>query len=571
MKRIPAKPRDSLAERGNLGPGVWREAGKPQADLRFSRAKWSGPCRLFMSETMIAVNVARIRRGFFRAPMMWAMVLGFWINLGIAAQAEFGEIQSRIQEFTLGNGLKFLVLARPQAPVASFYTYADVGSAQETKGITGLAHIFEHMAFKGTQTIGTRDAQAEKIAMAKIDQAFAMLQQERRKGDQANPERLKQLTAEFQSAQQEAAKYVVKNEFGDIIERAGGRGLNASTATDRTDYFFSLPSNAAELWFYLESERFRDPVLREFYRERDVVMEERRMRTESNPIGKLIEDYLSVAYKAHPYGEPTIGHMSDLVHIRREDAEAFFNKHYVPSNLTAAVVGDVDPKRIRELAEAYFARLPARPKPDPVRTEEPPQEGERRLTLRLQAQRLILMGFHKPGILHPDNAVYDALGSLLSEGRSSRLQRNLVRDQKLAVDIGGFPGFPGQKYPGLFLFYAFTAPGHSNAEVETALLKEIERLQKEPVSKAELDGVKRRARANLIRQLDDNMGLASNLATYHGLTGDWRNLFRQLDKINAVTPEDIQRVAKATFTEKNRTIGIIEPIETADINLAPSE
>jgi predicted Zn-dependent peptidase len=251
--------------------------------------------------------------------------------------------------------------------------------------------------------------------------------------------------------------------------------------------------------------------------------------------------------------------MSDLQNLTRADAQAFFSKQYVPSNLTAVVVGDVDMARIHALADTYFGRIPTQAKPEPLRTVEPPQAGERRLNLHLQSQRLTLVGYHKPGIQHPDNAVYDALGSLLSEGRSSRLYRSLVRDQKIAVEAGGFPGFPGQKYPGLFLFYAFTAPGHENAEVEKGLEGETQRLCKELVSAEELDGVKRRARANLLRQLDDNAGLAMQLADWQGLTGDWHNLFRQLDKINAVTPADIQRVAKATFTEKNRTVGTIEP------------
>jgi predicted Zn-dependent peptidase len=473
--------------------------------------------------------------------------------------AQFDEIQSRISEFVLDNGMKFIVLERHQAPVVSFYTYADVGSAQEMEGTTGLAHLFEHMAFKGSQKIGTRDYEKEQLALAKEDEAYAAFSAAHRKG--ASPEDLKPLAEAFHAAQAEAGKWVVKGEFDEAVERAGGRGLNANTASDRTVFFFSLPSNESELWFYLDSERFYEPVLREFYKERDVVMEERRLSVEGNPIGKLIEEFLSVAYKAHSYKSPTIGYMSDLQNLTRGDARDFFSKYYVPSNLTAVVVGDVDATQIRTLAETYFGRIPRKPAPEPLRTVEPPQAGERSFKLRLQSQRVSLVGYHKPGIQHPDNAVYDALGSLLSEGRSSRLYRSLVRDQKIAVEAGGFSGFPGQKYPGVFLFYAFTAPGHENAEVEKALDGEIERLCKELVSAEELDGVKRRARANLLRQLDDNAGLAMQLADWQGLTGDWHNLFRQLDKINAVTPADIQRVAKATFKEINRTVGTIEPVQ----------
>jgi predicted Zn-dependent peptidase len=291
-------------------------------------------------------------------------------------------------------------------------------------------------------------------------------------------------------------------------------------------------------------------------------MEERRLM-ESQPTGRLIEEFQSVAYKSHPYGEGVIGHMSDLQNLTTADGVAFFRKYYIPSNLITVVVGDVNPRRIRELAEIYFGRLASAPKPEPLRTIEPAQQGERRVALRLQSQRIIVMGYHKPDVNHPDNAVYDAISSLLSDGRSSRLYRTLVRDKKVATQAGGFPGFPGQKYPGLFLFFSFTAPGRTNDEVEKAIDAEIERLKTELVSAEELDGVKRRARASLLRQLDSNFIMAIQLSDNQALTGDWRSLFRDLEKINAVTPQDIQRVAKATFTWNNKTVGTIDPIESA--------
>jgi predicted Zn-dependent peptidase len=220
---------------------------------------------------------------------------------------------------------------------------------------------------------------------------------------------------------------------------------------------------------------------------------------------------------------------------------------------------------MRDLAELYFGRIPGGPKPEPLRTVEPPQEAEHRVTLRLQAERLVLMAYHKPDGLHPDNAVYRALSGVLSEGRSSRLYTSLVRDQKIAVQAFGFPDLPGKKYPGLFTFLAVTAPGHENSEAEKALDAEIERLKKEPVTAEELDGVKRRARAGLITAFGDNSQLANSLADWQALTGDWRNLFRELDRLEAVTPADIQRVARTIFTVNNRTVATIEPLpaETA--------
>jgi predicted Zn-dependent peptidase len=444
--------------------------------------------------------------------------------------------------------------------VATFLTYADVGSVQEVKGITGLAHIFEHIAFKGSPAIGGKNYEEERLAMDRLDQAFLALRGEQHKGAKADPQKVKELETAFQAAQEGAGKFVVKNEYGDAIERTGGRDLNAGTGWDSTRYFFSLPSNSAELWFFLESEHFLRPVMREFYKEKDVVMEERRMRTESQPTGKLLEEALHAAYKAHPYGEPVVGHMSDLQEITRPDAEAFFKKYYGPGSLTSVIVGDVDPKKIRDLAETYFGRIPAVPKPEPLRTVEPPQDAEHRVTLRLQAERLVLVAYHKPDMFHPDNAVYRALSGVLSEGRSSRLYTSLVRDQKLAVQAFGFPDLPGKKYPGLFTFVVAPAPGHENAEAEKALLAEIERLKNEPVTAEELEGVKRRARAGLINGLGDNLQLANGLADWQALTGDWRNLFRDLEHLDAVTPADIQRVAKEIFTVNNRTVATIEPL-----------
>jgi predicted Zn-dependent peptidase len=251
-----------------------------------------------------------------RARLLCVAVFLFAAAAGRAAQENLKELESRATEFTLKNGWKFVVLERHQAPVVSLLTYADVGSAQEVKGITGLAHIFEHMAFKGSRTLGTKNYAEERPALDRVDKAFHALQEERQKGPKADPEKIKKLDEEFKAAQESAGKFVVKNEFGEAIERAGGRDLNATTAEDRTNYFFSLPSNEIELWFYLESERFRDPVLREFYKERAVVMEERRLG-ESQPIGRLIEEFQAVAYKAHPYHEPVVGHMSDLQNITR--------------------------------------------------------------------------------------------------------------------------------------------------------------------------------------------------------------------------------------------------------------
>ena len=323
--------------------------------------------------------------------------------------------EERVTEFTLDNGLRFLVIERHDAPVATFYTYADVGSVDEVKGITGLAHMFEHMAFKGTSTVGTTDYAAEKAALDQVDAAYENLQGRAAQGpprrsrqDRRTGSRLRLRPATPRST------YSIP-EFEEALERNGGTGLNASTANDRTDYFVSLPVNQTELWFSLESERFLDPVLREFYIERDVVAEERRMRTESNPFGRLLEEFWTTAFKAHPYGEPGIGHMSDIQSYTRAEAMDFFHTYYNPANLIVAIAGDVDPDEIRALAETYFGRLPEGDRPDPVETVEPPQIAERRVTIEEQSQPIVIAGWHKGSVNHPDQAVYDVLERILSD------------------------------------------------------------------------------------------------------------------------------------------------------------
>ncbi len=470
------------------------------------------------------------------------------------------QFEKSVTEFTLDNGLHFIVVERHDAPVVSFHTYVDAGAVDDPKGATGLAHMFEHMAFKGTAEIGTKNWPDEKKALAAVDVAFDRLTAERNKGNKADPARLKQLEEAFQAAREKAAALSNPEDFSRIIEENGGVGLNAGTSSDSTSYFYSLPSNRAELWFYLESERFLHPVFRGFYEERDVVREERRMRTESNPVGKLVESLTAAAFVAHPYGQPPVGWGSDVESFGLPDAEVFFRKYYVASKMTVGVAGDVDPKQIRRLAETYFGRLPKRPRPAPVHTVEPRQEGERRLQVESAAQPLVVVAYKKPSQQDPDRAVFDVISSVLSGGRTGWFYKEMVRDKQMALDAGGFPNFPGSKYPDLFVFYAFPTSGHTVAENETAMYALIEKIKNERVDDATLQMVKTKNRAELIQKLDDNGGLASEVASNYALYGDWRQLFRDLDEINKVTADDVQRVARKYFITETRTVAsLVQP------------
>jgi predicted Zn-dependent peptidase len=493
------------------------------------------------------------------------LVLTLFLS-GLAAWAgaqDLVSFEKRVTKKVLPNGLTVLICGRHEAPVFSFFTHVDVGSDREVPGITGLAHMFEHIAFKGTDKIGTTNYLAEKLALAKVEKAYAAYDRERRKEVGSDPKKVADLEKAWKDAIAAADKYVVKEAFGEIVEREGGEGLNAFTSNDETGYFYSFPSNRVELWAYLDSERFLHPVLREFYKERDVVYEERRMSAESQPTGRLIEQFLATAFVAHPYGQPVVGWPSDLQSFSATDALKFYRTYYVPSNMVVAVVGDVKPNEVLAIVEKYFGRLPARPRPEPLRTAEPPQNAERTVVLHEASQPFYVEGYHKPDARDPDDAVYDVIQDLMSAGRTSRLYRALVRDKKLAAYSGGFNGFPGQKYSSLFVFFAVPTPGHKPAEVRAAVQEEITRLKNEDVSDDELKMVKTRAKAALLRKLDNNQGLALEMGIAESLFGDWRELFRRVEKIDKVTAADVRRVANKTFVDSNATLGYLESTQLA--------
>ena len=490
---------------------------------------------------------------------------------GSSIQPYLDRVAEEVTEFTLDNGMKFIVLEQHEAPVVSMMLYANVGASNEIDGQTGIAHYLEHLAFKGTTRIGTRDYPAERKVLNQLDQVFDQLLAAEAASDEAE---VVELTTRFEELQAEAAAYVEQNEFGQIIEQAGGTGLNATTSADATRYFYSLPSNKLELWFSLESERFLDPVFREFYQEKEVILEERRMRVDNSPIGQMIERFSEVAFTANPYRRPVIGYMEDLRKATRADVKAFFNTYYGPSNLIAAVVGGVDPVQAKQLAEAYFGRYQLRTQAPRLVVDEPAQTEPREFTLELVSQPWYLEGYHRPAIDNPDHVVYSMIDSILTGGRTARLYKALVEPQ-IALDVGSANGFPGDKQSTVLLLYGLTAPGHTVEELAVGLEAELTRLQQEPVDTATLDRVKTQARAGLLRQLDSNSGLASLFTEYQAKTGDWRNVFEELQAIEAVTAADVQRVAIATFKPENRTVGKLisaaAPAPPEDLPPTPDE
>jgi predicted Zn-dependent peptidase len=478
--------------------------------------------------------------------------------LQCARAQDLKSFEQKITTKVLPNGLTLIVCERPEAPVFSYTTFIDAGDVNDPSGESGLAHMFEHLAFKGTSEIGTTDYAAEKVALAKVEEANNAYEAEYLKPVGRDPQKLAELKKAFVAAQAEAHKYVIPNQFTDVAERAGAHGLNASTGLDETMYFWSMPENRLELWAWLESGRLSDTVPREFYKERDVVVEERRMRTDSNPIGRLVEQFLATAYVAHNYGRSGVGWPSEVSQVSATEAMEFHKKYYVGSNVVVTVVGDVKASEALPVLEKYFSKVPGGPKPEDMTTVEPKQFAEKTVVIREQTQPFYIEGYHRPNYRDPDDAVYDAIGDIMSNGRVSRLYRSLVRDQQIAAEAQGFSPFPGDKYPGLFAFYAVPLPGHTPTEMRDAIHKEIDKLKTADVTDEELAMYKTRSRADLLRGLADNQGLSNALAEYQTRYGDWRQLFLQLDRVDKVTKADIRRVANLVFTASNRTSAEID-------------
>ena len=491
------------------------------------------------------------------------MVLLFIVaSVTTLSAQDLASFEKKVTTFTLDNGLRFIIIKRDVAPVASFVSFVNAGSANEPIGKSGEAHVLEHMAFKGTPTIGTTDWAKEKPLLSEEDQAY---EQWFRATLDPRPDsaKIKQYWARFKELEADAKKYVKNNEFSQIIDRNGGTNMNASTASDQTMFYYSLPENRAELWFSTESDRFMHPVFREFYKEKDVIMEERRMRTDSRPLGRLIEQFLSVAYTASPYGTPTIGWPSDIKSTTIADVKAFYNKYYVPTNIVMAIAGDVDPAQMKKWAEEYFGRMPKKPEAPLMTVREPKQYGERRFVIHENSQPWYLAGYHTVSAENPDAKPLELLASILSDGRTSRLYKKMVEDKQVALNVGAFNGFPGDKYQSMFLTYVVPNQGVPVDTVESIMDSEIEKIKEHGVTQEELNRAITNARASLVRSLNSNMGMAVALAQAEAQRGDWRTVFTDLDALEKVTSADIQRVAKKYLVISNRTVGIIEPKQDA--------
>ncbi len=476
---------------------------------------------------------------------------------GVLGAQETPIVAPAVQEHVLANGLTLLVLPRPGAPIVSFVVEYPIGSVNEAPGLTGISHLLEHLLFKGTTTVGTRDYGAEAPLLRELDRLNDSLVQARNRPT-PDPSRVRELEQRMAEAREAASALVRSNELDDIFTRNGARNLNAMTTVESTTYFVELPANRAELWFVLEADLMRNPVFREFYTERDVVMEERRTRLENNPPGLLYEAYLSTAFWAHPYHTPVVGYESDLQELSRPEVEAYFREYYGPNNAVVAIVGDVDPDQILRWGRQYLEPIPRGENPPPVRIREPPQRGERRVDVVFDAEPSLRVGWKVPSQLDADAPALDMLASILTGGRNSRLYRRLVLEERLASGVASTLG-PGQLYPGLFSIEAMPIAPHTTREIEAAIYEELDSLKVAPPDIMELEGVRNQLEASNVRRLRSNFGLALQIAGSASLFGDWRTTFFSSRRLQAVTPEDIQRVVARYFLKETRTVATLVP------------
>ncbi len=486
-----------------------------------------------------------------------SLVLIFLTMMVTGSEFNFDSVKERVSEFTLSNGLKFILLEDHSVPIASFVTYANAGGSDERIGIYGISHILEHLAFKGTSEVGTKNYKKEIKILNKMDSLFEVIRNEKNSFDPDN-KKIAELEEKFETLRNEAQEYVVSNEFDSILKKNGGVGLNAGTGADSTVYFFSLPSNKIELWAYLESGRFSDPVFREFYKEREVIKEERRVRVDNQPVGKMIEELLALAFKDHAYKANTIGPMSNISNISRDDVKQYFREFYTAGNIVIGVTGDVYPEQLKKLAEKYFTKIPPGVRKSRNTTVEPPQLGEKRMTIYEDSQPWIITGYHCPSVLHEDFIKFSVLDYIMTNGRSSRLYKKMVTEDKAALFVGSMAGFPGNKYPSLYIVFSLPNTGHSTEELEKIISDGINKLKTEKVTEEELKSAKVRMKVALIKQMTSNRGLLSSLLSNEILTGSWENAFTYLRKIENVSAEDLKKLAEKYFTLSNRVVVKIE-------------
>ena len=487
----------------------------------------------------------------------------FWIALGLlillcqAAPARAVDLEKKILKARLPNGLTVLMMERKFSPTVSLYIRYRVGAVDEAPGQSGAAHFLEHMMFKGTTTIGAKNYPAEKKLLSSIEKTGQALDRERKKKGSADARKIRRLETRMKRLQEKHLRSFIPNEIDRLYTENGGSGMNAATGQDMTTYYINLPANKIELWARIESDRLLHPVFRQFYTERDVILEERRQRVEASPDGKLFEAFMGRAYATHPYGIPIIGLPGDLAYLSPAAIRGIHRKYLSPQRIVIAVVGDIDPAKTLDMIRRYFGRIPNAGSPSLTISAEPEQSAERRVEVLFDANPSLIVGYHKPAPPAQEDYVFEVLEAILSRGRTSRLYDRLVIQRQIAQSVSAMNGVPAARYPNLFAIFARPRHPHTNDELQAAILEEIETIKTHSVTEEELARAKNQLKMDYIKSLDSNSDLASILSYTELLLGDYRHFSDYLPRIQKVTSGDVQAAVMRYLTAENRTVAVL--------------
>lgn len=470
---------------------------------------------------------------------------------------ELRDYEKKVTDFTLANGLHFLILERHQAPVVSFHTYLDGGSAEDPARKTGLASLIARLAFDGTETIGTKNWTEEKKALESVEAAFDRMDGERDKGSGATEGAYAILQAGESTALGDAFQFQNPDEYRHAIEKNGGVALDSHATPDSIETSYSLPSNRLELWFLLESQRLAHPVFRNFYRERLKQMEDVAYLAESKSPAKVRQSLLSAAFENLPYRNPVMGWPFDVAALRRGDAKAFLDTYGGPANIVIAMVGDVDPATARRLAERYFGPIPAKPHAPLMRSQELKQSGPKTVAIWSDGPSYLIVGYKRPPETHRDDPALDLLAVILGDPHSGWLHRELVENKAIAQNAEAVSDFPAARYANLFVVSATPAKDHTVEENQKAIDEMVARLQSMPLDAASLARAKNILRGRYLRLLGSNRELAALLTDFQANYGDWHKLFSLGQDYERVTAEDMERVALEYLIPAGRTVAYL--------------
>ena len=484
--------------------------------------------------------------------VLMSLLIPSVLSAGITDASDYLEKNVTVKK--LKNGITLIMLNRGVSPTLAFEISFRVGSADESYNTIGAAHLLEHMLFKGTEKTGTRDFKKEKVIMDKIEILGEKIDR-LRLSNPSNPN-IAKLQKELTKLQEAQNEFIVPSPYDRIYASNGGVGFNASTSKDETGYYIELPASKIELWAKIESERLKGPVLREFYIERNNVVEERLMRYDSSGTGVLFEQFLAQAFSAHPYRHPTIGWASNIPNLSIKDIRKFFNDYYIPERMTITIVGRQNTNETLKIMNKYFGDIPKKQNPSEIPVVEPVQNGERRFTVFHESNPLIMMGWHKPAFPAKDDYVFDILSDIISSGKSSPLYKSLVIDKKAFTSISSWNGMPGVRYNNMFMIYGSPRPHISAAEAEKMIYDEMDKIINN-LNNDDLAKIRIKIESETVFSLDTNKGIARMLSYYQTIFHDWKYLLSFIKAANEITVDDIKKVSAKYMTEKNRVVGIL--------------